>query len=72
MLARIGQAVYGPSAGAQHTIRSENWAAGLLSDSGDLIIGEPEAYHLDNPRGEAKYQRRLYRDIYLCNRSVWV
>ena len=72
LLTRIDAAVYGEPGAAVPRIFSKNWAAGLLSDSGDLIIGEPEAYHLDNPRAEPKYRRRLYHDIYLCNRSVWV
>jgi hypothetical protein len=69
---RISAVVYGGSGDARPQLRTENWAAGLLSDTGDLIVGEPEAYHLDNPRDEAKYQRHLYTDIYLCNRSVWI
>ena len=72
LLTRIDAAVYGEPRAGVPMIFSKNWAAGLLSDSGDLIIGEPEAYHLDNPRAELKYRRRLYKDIYLCNRSVWV
>jgi hypothetical protein len=72
LLSRIGDAVYGGPEQARPKLHSQNWAAGLLSDSGDLVIGEPEAYHLDNPRGEPKNQRRRYADIYLCNRSVWV
>jgi hypothetical protein len=72
LLQQIAHSVYKDRRPPQPRIRSMNWAAGLLSDSGDLIIGEADAYHLDNPRGEPKYQRRLYADIYLCDHSVWV
>ena len=67
----IAVAVY-PHTSPRPSLRSENWAAGLLSDTGDLVIGQADEYHLDNPRSEAKYQRHLYANIYLCNHSVWV
>jgi len=67
----ISGAVYGP-AGTHPELHSENWSAGLLSNTGDLITGAHEAYHLDRPGNGAKYQRSAYRDIYLCNRSIWV
>jgi hypothetical protein len=72
LLSSIAAIVYGTHATPLPTLHAENWAAGLVSDSGDLVIGQSEAYHLDNPRSEPKYQRRRYSTIYICNRSVFV
>ena len=67
----IADAVYG--AKPHPTVRSENWAAGLLASNGDLIIGRTETYHFGsvNDRNEARFQRP-FRAMYVCNRSVWI
>jgi hypothetical protein len=44
---------------------------GLLSDKGDLLIGAPEAYKLDNPRSGDQFMRSNYRRIYICDKSMF-
>lgn len=72
VLQSLGDDVYGHESTHHPRVYSENWAAGLLSDSDDLIIGDGEAYHLDNPRSESKYERKLYHQVFVCDREVWV
>jgi hypothetical protein len=70
-LRRLAHQVYAQEAGPLPTLYTINWGPGILSDSGDLLIGETEAYRLDNPRQPPSYQRKLYRTIFVCNRSMF-
>ena len=62
----IADAAYG--AKPHPTVRSEDWAAGLLASNRDFIIGRAESYHFDNAndRNEARFQRP-FRAMYVCN-----
>jgi hypothetical protein len=71
-LQSLSDAIYAHEPPPHPRVYSQNWAAGLLSSAGDLIIGEAEAYHLDSPRAEPKYQRRLYPRVFICDHEVWV
>ncbi len=69
-LARIAAVVY-PDLPQPPRVTGSLYGPGLLSDAGDMIIGQDEAYRLDNPRQRPVYQRSLYRAIYICDRSVF-
>jgi hypothetical protein len=70
-LRKVAQQVYAGEAGPLPTVYSKNFGPGLVSDAGDLIIGETEAYRLDNPRSGPEYQRSRYRHVYICDKSVF-
>ena len=70
-LKRFAEQVYADEPGRTPRLYTEIWGPGLLSNKGDLIIGETEASRLDSSRQPSVYQRRLYRRIYICNKSVY-
>jgi hypothetical protein len=70
-LEKMAEQVYADEPGPPPRLYTVTWGPGLLSDRGDLIIGESEAYRLDSSRQNSSYHRRLYRRIYICNKSVF-
>jgi hypothetical protein len=67
----VAEQVYAAEPGPLPRVYSVNFGPGLQSDKGDLIIGDTEAYRLDNPRSGPSYARAVYRRIYICNKSVF-
>src|SRR6516225_7806358 len=73
-LEKMAEQLYADEPGPPPRLYTVNWGPGLLSDRGDLIIGESEVYRLDSSRfarQTSSYQRRLYRRIYICDKSVF-
>jgi hypothetical protein len=70
-LRRVAERVYAGEPGPPPRLYTVNFGPGLQSDSGDLVIGETEAYRLDNPRSGPMYQRVLYQRIFICDQSVF-
>lgn len=79
-LAALASVVYG-DAGSIPKLEPRTFFPGLISDTNDLVIGEPAAYQLDNPRfafggtrrmfgGNGDSRRSAYRNIYICDKSV--
>ena len=52
------------------TLTEDNYAAGLTTNDGALVLGADEAYKLDNPREQENFQRRRYTRIYICDHGM--
>ena len=70
-LVKLADHVYADRTGVPPSLYTLTWGPGILSTSGDLIIGETEVYRLDNPRQPPAYRRELYHQIFICNKSVF-
>jgi len=70
-LSRLADQVYADRAGVLPSLFTTTWGPGIQSTSGDLIIGESEAYRLDSARHPPKYLRKLYHEIFICNKSLF-
>jgi hypothetical protein len=80
-LAAVAEAVYGDQSRPHPTLQPRIFFPGLIGDNGDLVIGAPATYMLDDPRfafgpgrlmfgGNGDSRRSAYQHIYICNKSV--
>ena len=70
-LEKFAEQIYADEPGPPPRLYTGIWGPEFLSNQGDLVIGDAEASRLDNPRQPSFYQRRLYRRIYICNKSLY-
>jgi hypothetical protein len=70
-LEQVTKQVYSGEPGPLPRLSTTTWGPGLVSDKGDLLIGAPEGYRLDNPRSGDLYRRDKYRRIYICDKSMF-
>jgi hypothetical protein len=80
-LSAVAKAAYGADTTPLPSLHPHIFFPGLISDTNDLIIGSHAAYMLDDPRfafgpgrlmfpGNADSRRSVYRQIYICTKSL--
>jgi hypothetical protein len=69
-LEQVARLLYGDTY-PRPTMEAPNFGIGITTSVNDLILGEEQLYLLDNRRFPwPKYQRRSYRQIFICKGSI--